>query len=359
MSRYITFEFFGGVAKILVGEEVAEGKFLLAPLDFAVYEAVLTIILSPIVGEMTFLLGHIDESKSPFVVVERFYPDVEAVKIHKPETLDAEFVLVDGDYFLVSNEQTCRLVHLADVVAKHQWRGEHTPHHEMSAVFSRGKSVANFKHIEVVPMSGAAVLADVLVHIDDGPQSKLGPRAKRHFAVPAMSDVARNAPHVSHVCAPKPRLVVAPLADIENHRATGGVDSVAHQGVGGGGVLLIIETAIARASVAPVEFQKIDAPLSVLPCIVVLITTSAGVAAASLGAGAVVDAEFKTLGVYVIRHSLDAVRKLLLVGNKEQGLWVALHLHPSVIDDNVLVASVFETEFDEEVGGLLVYARNF
>ena len=93
VSLDITFEFFGGVAKILVGEEVAEGKFLLAPLDFAIHESVLAIILSPIVGEMTFLLGHIDESKSPFVVVERFYPDVEAVKIHKTESLDAEFVL--------------------------------------------------------------------------------------------------------------------------------------------------------------------------------------------------------------------------------------------------------------------------
>ena len=102
--------------------------------------------------------------------------------------------------------------------------------------------------------------------------------------------------------------------------------------------------------VAVVVLEVVHAPLRECLGVVELVLEAAGVSAAGVGTRAGVHTELQTLAVNVFSHGLYAVRELPVVGNQLSVL-VALLLAPAVVDDNVLVACVFQTLAYECVSG--------
>src|ERR671920_412052 len=113
------------------------------------------------------------------------------------------------------------------------------------------------------------------------------PRPVVFHAVEAVVYVARRPPEVSYLLAPHPGLVRAPLADAQDHRASGCVEGVAHRQVSA--------LCLQALRVAPVVLQIIDAPTGVRLRVLKLSAAAARSAAAGLPARVRVDAELQAL----------------------------------------------------------------
>lgn len=235
----------GFVCPEVVDFELAgEGAFHAVPLDF---------------GGLGFL-GCVEDADGPVSALERLDPGlVLAGDDAEAPCGDAIWVLVDGDDVLVGENVDDFGGHGANVVSCHERRGDHGPKGEVGAGLGEGEAgVSDFEHVGVVPAAGAGVLAEAVASDDGGLEGVVaveddfesaGPFL---LAIPAVVDVAGDAPEVSDVLGPEPWLVVAPFADGESDGASGGAKGVAHGGVGFFGV--------AGAGGAPVVLEVVDAP---------------------------------------------------------------------------------------------------
>ena len=160
------------------------------------------------------------------------------------------------------------------------------------------------------------------------------------FAVPARINIAGGAPGVADILCPVPGFVVAPFADAEQDRPAGGVQRVAHGGVGADGVNVF--------GIAPVVFQIVDAPLGVGECVLVFVATAAGVAGAGGVAGVGVDADLQAFGVDIIGQGFHAGGEAFFI-DLNLAVFVALAV-PAVVDVDVFVARVFHAGCDHSVG---------
>src|SRR5262249_57186606 len=104
--------------------------------------------------------------------------------------------------------------------------------------------------------------------------------------------------------------------------------------------------------VAVVVLEVVHAPGGERVRVGLLVVEAAGEAGARGRTGALVDAEFQTLTVYVVRDAGDAVRELVRVGHEMAG-GVAGSGHPAVVDVDVLVPGRLHPRADHDVGGLL------
>ena len=135
-----------------------------------------------------------------------------------------------------------------------------------------GQAVADFEHVGIVPMTRAGV-GRATVFADREFAARRSDARCRGQATPSKlgPDVSRRAPEMADVLGPQPRLVVAPFAEAEDNRASGGVQRVAHGLVGFLG--------IGRAVFAPVVFQKVHAPRGVGERVLIFMAAPAGKAA--------------------------------------------------------------------------------
>ena len=141
---------------------------------------------------------------------------------------------------------------------------------------------------------------------------------------------------------PVPGLVVAPLAQREQHRPAGLAQRFAHGEVRAFGLEAI--------GVAPVVLEIVDAPLRVGQRVLVFVAAAAGLAAAGFPAGIGIDAELQALRMHVVGQRFHAGGKVLGVG-VDEAVRVAFAV-PAVVDVHVLVAGVFHAARDHRVGGL-------
>src|SRR5205823_6323224 len=143
--------------------------------------------------------------------------------------------------------------------------------------------------VHVVPVAGAAVLADV-----DLRPARV--EADLHRLRPVVADVAGGAPGVAAdvgVVAPLPDVVAAVLADAEHDVARGLVEDGAHQPVR---LLLPLDARGRRAVAAPVVLEVVHPPLAPLRHVLLLVALAGFEALAGRRAGAAVDAELEALG---------------------------------------------------------------
>ena len=63
-----------------------------------------------------------------------------------------------------------------------------------------------------------------------------------------------------------------------------------------------------------------------------------------------VHTEFQSLGMDIVGNGLDTVGELILVGN-QPAVSVTLLFAPAVVDNDILVACVFQSAFNEKVSG--------
>ena len=198
----------------------------------------------------------------------------------------AEGVLVDGDDLFVHQDGLVGSGHLAEVVSGQQGGGEDGPEGHVDLVLVGGHSaVADFEHVGVVPVAGAAVLCDVGLLVGD----------EDHLAV-GVVDVVGGAPHLAADGGAKlPGFVEAVLAEAVEDGAVGGLEGVAHLAVGGehevirrGDVAVVGGGELAHVVLhgAEVVLEEVDAPGGVHRGVLLLVAEAAFVTAAGLGARA-------------------------------------------------------------------------
>ena len=115
------------------------------------------------------------------------------------DALFAELVLIDRDDFLVHEDVGDRRLHVADVVAGQQGRGQQAPQAHVRLVFGVGHAaVADFQHVGIVPVAGAGKLLAAGLQFE----------ADVLHGCPAVADVAGGAPQIAAD-------LLAPLADVQ------------------------------------------------------------------------------------------------------------------------------------------------
>src|SRR6516162_5050739 len=195
----------------------------------------------------------------------------------------------------------------------------------MRAVFGYGHAaVADFEHVEIVPVAGAGEGSEVGVEVGDVDDAIVAAVAGLPLllAFPSILNVAGGAPKIADAFGPKPWLVGAPLANAEDDGAAGGEQSLAHGGVG--------FFAIPRARIAPVILEVVDAPLRVLQRVLIFVTLAARAPGAGFGARVGIDAEFEAFRVDIISKCLDAGGEALRIGD-DVAVGIARDL-PAVVD---------------------------
>lgn len=240
----------------------------------------------PVDGEVGRGAGGVQRAHGPIATAEGLDPNLDVLRRlgERAEALFAELVLVDGDDVLVGENRADLGLHVRDVVAGHEGRGEHAPEGKMRArLGEREAAVADFKHVGIVPVAGTgelveAVGADVVDKTVLEIEEPLPAGFPAFATIVGVVDVTGGAPEMADVGGPLPRLVLAPLADRKNHRPAGGEERVAHARVGIPGVRV--------AMVAPVVFQIVDAPRGEEPRVLELVAPTAGIIAAGARAGA-------------------------------------------------------------------------
>src|SRR5688572_10864001 len=122
----------------------------------------------------------------------------------------------------------------------------------MCAVLIDCHSIADLKHIGVVPSTGPCVNLQSLLFVEDPHYTETRPGSVIFLTIPAIGDVAGGPPQMAYVLRPFPRLVVAPFTDAEYDRPSSAEKSIAHCCVG--------SERIQPLTVAPVIFQVFDSP---------------------------------------------------------------------------------------------------
>jgi len=260
--------------------------------------------------------------------------------------LVAERVLVDGDDAGIGEDGLDLRLHVGQVVAGEQGRGEHGPHGEVGAVFSEAElAVADFKHVGVVPVAGAGVAGEAGLLLEQVVD-----------AVPVGLDVAGGAPEVAAEGGrPLPDRIPPVLAEGKDDGAAGGFERLGHLVIGcdheahlRGAVVGGLFFHHGRDEAAEVVLEVVDTPGGIEIGVLLLMAERGLVTAAGLGAGGGVNADFEALGVDVVGEGLH-VRELGVGVQDAAGVALAL---PGVVDVDVDVAGVFHAGGDDLVGGV-------
>src|SRR5258708_2417595 len=279
----------------------------------------------------------IEQRDGATAVLQLFGPDFGIAIFADAATLHSQGILIDGDDFLVGENFLDVRGHVFQIVSGHERSCEQAPEAEVRAVFGSGHAaIADFEHVGIIPVARASVGFQTDLQIQN-----LRPAEPVFLAIPTIGDVAGGAPEVADIARPEPGFVAAPLAEAENDGAASGFERVAHGGIGGLGVF--------RTGVAPIVFQVIDAPSSVLHGVLIFVAAAAGTLGAGHGAGVGIDAEFQALGVDIVGESFDARGESFRVGDDVAG-GGAGDL-PAIVDDDVFVAGVLHAAANEGVGG--------
>ena len=133
--------------------------------------------VAPFGGDLGGGVAAVEEADGVAAIGQRLGPDFDGAFLGDADALFAELVLIDGDDFFVHEDVGDRRLHVADVVAGEQGRGQQAPEAHVGLVFGVGHAaVADFQHVGVVPVAGAGVLlaaglefeADVLHGVPSG-----------------------------------------------------------------------------------------------------------------------------------------------------------------------------------------------
>src|SRR5665647_814926 len=105
------------------------------------------------------------------------------------------------------------LRHIFQIVARHQWGSQHTPHGEMGTVFVNGHTaVSNLKHIRIVPMPRTGILAHIFLHIQNFDNSPVGVAWMFLLTVETPGNIAGCPPQMSNFGSPFPWFASTPFA---------------------------------------------------------------------------------------------------------------------------------------------------
>ena len=140
-------------------------------------------------------------------------------------------------------------------------------------------------------------------------------------------------------------IVITPVASGEHYRSAAVSEGSRH-------TLVEYLTGYMHRLIAIVIFQVVNAPLGERFCVLKFVLKAAGVTCAGMRAGTRIDTEFKSLRVYIISYRLDAVRELPMIRHK-LALFISLLFAPAVVYNNIFIACVLESVFDECVSRLL------
>ena len=141
---------------------------------------------------------------------------------------------------------------------------------------------------------------------------------------------------------PRSRVWIGPIsADaLKTHRAVGGDECIVH--------FLIRLRRVHAFGVAPVVFEIIDAPGGVGLGVLEFVIFSAGVAGTGLGAGAVVNAEFETAFVEIIREGLHPLGEARSIGD-EISVCIAILFRPSIVEVYIDITGIAHAVGDHRV----------
>ena len=90
------------------------------------------------------------------------------------QALDTKCILIDGYHLLIHDDLAGCLTHGAQIVAKNQRTGHHTPHGEVGTILILRHAIAYLQHIGVVPIALACILAQGIIELDALHHTELG-----------------------------------------------------------------------------------------------------------------------------------------------------------------------------------------
>lgn len=155
---------------------------------------------------------------------------------------------------------------------------------------------------------------------------------------PCVENIARGAPHIrARGADPFVGVVRAPAAAAEEDIPAAVCQSEAHAAV----EKLPFRR---RGAETVIVFEKIYPPFRKRRRVDKFVVVAGGIARARHRAAAGIHAEFKAFFMYVIRDVFHAVGEFFGIGD-EFSVFVPFPQGPAVVDDDVFVASVFETRF--------------
>ena len=216
-------------------------------------------------------------------------------------------------------------------------------HFVVNAVY--GNVVSNLKHIGVVPVAGACVLAQWLVLVDDV-YDALRPPVRSSLCIvsdwygkESRADVSGCTPGVAYVSSPFPRLVGSPFAHTEKDGAAGLCKGVAHKDVRALGVCVL--------GGAPVIFEVVYSPGCVCEGVLILVSAASGISGAGEVSGIAVNAKFHSLAMDIVRKGFDSGREFYgVAGDESKFIPVSV---PSVVKVQVNIACIYKAQFNHSV----------
>ena len=160
------------------------------------------------------------------------------------------------------------------------------------------------KHVSIVKAVYACILRDVFHGLDAFYHAR-----SARLASPPVAHIRTYAPATTaRFCAPKPRLSVAPLADVERNGTCNGFESIAQTAVTHNGCVLF------GGCIAVVALHNIHVPLGILLGIYPLIAIRAKRTCTCFVGRIGVKSKLHALAVHVISNRSQAVRKAFGVG---------------------------------------------
>src|SRR5437870_1810053 len=259
-------------------------------------------------------------------------PDFRIAVAPYAPALFAERVLIDGHDLRCDQDLAHLIGHGAEIVAGHEWRGEHRPHREVRAALVSGQlAVTDFKHVRVVPVIRSSEGMELGLTIED-----------RDDARPFGLNVPARAPEMPELTRPFPRARTSPLADRQDDRPPGGAER--H------GPLCVERTRPHAVGVAPIDLDVVDTPFGEAPRVAELVAEARRQVLTRLCARICVDAETEAKCVDAIGQRLHPPGKLLGIGN-EVAIPVALWRHPPIVDDDIAVSGVAHPGRDHGLRG--------
>src|SRR5450432_1666161 len=231
--------------------------------------------VAPLSGDFGGCVAAVEKTNGQAAIGQRLRPDFHRAILRYTNALLAKLVLIHRDHFLVHQDIGDRGLHVADVVAGQQRRGQQAPQAHVGLVFDVGHAaVADLQHVGVVPVADAGVLLAAGLELE----------ADVVHGLPTVVDVAGGAPQIAaDFVAPLANIQVAVLAKAVDNGAAGVRQRIPHLGVGGGhGGLAVV---VNLRGAAPVVLQIVDAPGGVSLGILLFVLVAAFVIGAGPRAG--------------------------------------------------------------------------
>src|SRR5688572_30242604 len=144
----------------------------------------------------------------------------------------------------------------------------------MRAVLVDLHSIADLKHVGVVPSTGPCMDLQSFLFVEDPHYPETRPGSVIFLTIPAIGDVAGRTPQMADVLRPFPWLVVAPFANADYDRPSSAEKSIAHCRIG--------PERVQSLTVAPVILKVVDSPRRICFCILIFVSTAAKASTACL-----------------------------------------------------------------------------